>query len=363
MLAETRVQIFEETKEKRLASLLKAFKIKVTSISLEEKEYFDIYDIALTHGERSVKIDRTLRDLGIALKAQSHPIGEAIMSRGVYRLHIQTGQIPSPSFSEVYKERNRNHYAPVGLGIDSHNSILSIDLNKLPNLLIGGTTGSGKSVLLHNLILSLVGGDSSIYLIDPKMVEFSCYEGLRAIKDIVHSVEDAIEIIEEITEIMEKRFLSLQRAGARSAKDYNLMPKKKYFMEPIILIVDEWADLTLQSKIIQKKLCLLAQKGRAAGVSIVLATQRPSAAVISGLIKANFPARIALKVASAVDSRVILDVGGAEKISEIGTGLYLDGTLSGAKLFRAPNIVDIDAELKVLRVIRKKTSFWSKFLS
>ncbi len=362
MSEENRVQIFEKTKEDNLKSLLTAFKIKVDSVFLEEKEYIDIYDISLKQGESSLKIDRSLRDLGTALRAYSYPTGFTAMNSGVYRLHIQTRQIPSPSFAETYQTLNREHYVPVALGVDAHGNTISLDLNKMPNILIGGTTGSGKSVLLHNFILSLIGGDSIIYLIDPKMVEFSCYKGVSSVRRIVHSAEEATDIIEDITKIMEERFVFLQRSKTRSAKEYNAKAKRKTFMEPIVLVIDEWADLTLQDKLIQKKLCLLAQKGRAAGISIILATQRPSATVISGLMKANFPARIALKVASAVDSRIILDTGGAEKISDIGTGLYLDGTLSEPKLFRAPNIIDIDTELDNLGVKRKIRPLWERIL-
>lgn len=363
MLAENRVQIFEKTKEEVLANLLGAFKIRIDSVSLNEKEYFDIYDIKLESGERASKVDRVLRDLGLALMAHSHPSGSIIMNNGIYRMHVQTGQIPSPSFSEVYGSLNEKHYTPITLGIDLHNNMLSLDLNKMPNILIGGTTGSGKSVLLHNFILSLIGKDSIIYLVDPKMVEFSHYKNVLSVEKIVHSVGGAIDIIDEIMEITEGRFSRLQKAKVRSAKEYNERFSSKSVMEPIVLVIDEWADLTLQNKVIQKKLCLLAQKGRAAGVSIILATQRPSANVISGLIKANFPARIALKVASAVDSRVILDSGGAEKISDIGTGLYLDATMSEPKLFRAPNIVDIDAELVKIGARRRRPAFWSRILS
>ena len=128
-----------------------------------------------------------------------------------------------------------------------------------------------------------------------------------------------------------------------------------------MIVVDEWADLVLQDKEIQKSLCLVAQKGRAAGVSIILATQRPSCRVISGLIKANFPGRVALKVASAVDSRVILDSNGAEKISDIGTGLYVDGSMSKPILFRAPYIEDVSEELGLIRPPeRPKRTFWQK---
>ena len=151
-------------------------------------------------------------------------------------------------------------------------------------------------------------------------------------------------------------------ARARSAAEYNKMVSPEKRMRPVVVIVDEWADLVLQDKDIQKSLCLVAQKGRAAGISIILATQRPSCRVISGLIKANFPGRIALKVASAVDSRVILDSKGAEKITDIGTGLYLDGSRPKPVLFRAPFIENVSEELSILNPPERQTqSFWKRF--
>jgi len=361
MPEEGRVQIFEKTKEKVFSELLSAFKIKADSVSLKEQEYFDIYDIRLRHGEKASKVDRALGDLGLSLMAHAYPTGSMMMDRGIYRVHVQTKQISPPSFEQAYSSLDENHYIPITLGADSHSKMLSLDMNKMPNVLIGGTTGSGKSVLLHNFILSLIGKKSAVYLVDPKMVEFSIYKDVPSVAKIVHSVEDSIDVIGEITVIMEERFTILQKARARDAREFNLSFPKKPRMNPIILVIDEWADLTLQNKAIQKKLCLLAQKGRAAGISIILATQRPSSNVVSGLIKANFPARIALKVASAVDSRVILDSNGAEKITDIGTGLYIDASLSTPRLFRAPKITDIEEELSRLGVKRRKPSFWSKF--
>jgi len=230
--------------------------------------------------------------------------------------------------------------------------------------LIGGTTGSGKSVLLHSFILSLLGSDAVLHLVDPKMVEFGAYDKLESVKSIVHSAEEAGEVIEEVRSLMEARFVCLHKSGTRNVIDYNKRVDNRNRMRPVVVVVDEWADIVLQDKDIQKTLCLVAQKGRAAGISIILATQRPSCRVISGLIKANFPGRIALKVASAVDSRVILDRNGAEKITDIGTGLYLDGRLSKPMLFRAPYITDIQREIdKIQPAKKKKTSFWNRFMS
>ncbi len=357
------IEIFEPNKEEKLFRLLKSFGIKANSVKLNKKRFFDIYDVKLANGVRSSRLDRVLVDIGMAMSSYSHPNGHPIMKDGIYRIEIQREEIEPPSFGKVYNSFAKNDYAPIALGIDSLGELLSIDLNDLPNLLVGGTTGSGKSVLLHSFVLSLIGSDALLYLIDPKMVEFGVYSDFSSVKSIVNSAEDAGLLIEEVRLIMESRFSILHKAGCRSVIEYNKRISSRSRMQPIVIIVDEWADIVLQDKEIQKTLCLVAQKGRAAGVSIILATQRPSCRVISGLIKSNFSGRIALKVASAVDSRVILDRGGAEKITDVGTGLYLDGTLSKPKLFRAPFVKDVQRELSQIKPAVKKKSFWDRLLS
>ena len=356
------INIFKPRKEEAMLSLLKSFGVKTSYVSLSSKRFFDIYDIKLAPGVRSSKLDRMLVDIGMALQSHTHPVGYPVVKEGVYRIEVQTSEIESPTFNGVRSTFGSSKYAPIALGVDSHGEQLVLDLNKIPNLLVGGTTGSGKSVLLHSFVLSLISQDACLYLIDPKTVEFSIYSGLESVKSIVSNVEDALDLIDEVREMMEVRFSYLSKSKARSAAEYNRKVSPEKRMRPIVVVVDEWADLVLQDKSIQKKLCLVAQKGRAAGISIILATQRPSANVISGLIKANFPGRIALKVASAVDSRVILDTGGAEKITDIGTGLYIDGASAKPALFRAPFISDVEEELKSISPPEREVkSFWKRF--
>jgi len=357
------IEIFEPKKEEKLFRLLSSFGIKADSVKLDQKRFFDIYDIKLANGIRSSRLDRVLVDIGMALSSHSHPSGSPIMREGIYRVEVQREEIVPPSFEQVYKSFPKNYYAPIALGVDSLGEFSFADLNSLPNLLVSGTTGSGKSVLLHSFVLSLLGSDAILHLVDPKMVEFGAYDKLESVKSIVHSPEEAGAVIEEVRSVMESRFLFLNKSGTRNVIEFNKLNDHKNRMRPIVIVVDEWADLVLQDKEIQKTLCMVAQKGRAAGISIILATQRPSCRVISGLIKANFSGRIALKVASAVDSRVILDRGGAEKITDIGTGLYLDGRLSKPMLFRAPHIVDIQEELsKISPIAKKKQTFWNRLL-
>ncbi len=358
------IEIFEPKREEKLFRLLHSFGIKTESVSLDRRKFFDVYDVKLSSGVRSSKIDKVLIDIGMSMESHAHPVGTPIMKEGVYRIEIQREEIDSPTFDEVYQSFHKNHYAPIALGTDSLGESFSVDLNSIPNLLVGGTTGSGKSVLLHSFILSLIGSDANLYLIDPKMVEFGIYSDLKCVKSLVHTAEEADQVIGEVKDLMDSRFHYLHKTRSRNVVEYNKKVDQRSKMQPIVIVVDEWADIVLQNKDIQKTLCLVAQKGRAAGISIILATQRPSCRVISGLIKANFPGRVALKVASAVDSRVIMDARGAEKITDVGTGFYLDGGLSKPKLFRAPFIVDIEKELlKISPVQKKKQTFWNRLLS
>jgi len=188
------------------------------------------------------------------------------------------------------------------------------------------------------------------------MVEFSLYEGVPNVREIVYDVDGVESIISTVSVIMENRFQILKKNRVRDVHEYNRKSKKK--LKPVVIIIDEWADIILQNKNIQEALCRVAQKGRAAGVSVVLATQRPSSRVISGLIKANFSGRIALRVVSNIDSRVILDQKGAENIEDIGVGLYLDQSMNEAVIFRATWIKSVEQELKRFG-IKKKSGFWS----
>ena len=362
MIQPQTIDIFTPKKEEKFFSLLNSFGVKAEYVKLESKKFFDIYDIKLSPGVRSSKLDRMLVDLGMAIESHAHPVGYPVLKDGVYRIEVQRAELESPTLQSVVQSFSSSFYSPIALGSDHHGEPFSVDLNRIPNLLVGGTTGSGKSVLLHSFILSLLKCDACLYLVDPKTVEFNVYSDLDAVKSLVHTVEGAHLLIEEVRDLMETRFSYLSKAKVRSAAEYNKRVSPERRMRPVVIVVDEWADLVLQDKDIQKSLCLVAQKGRAAGISIILATQRPSCRVISGLIKANFPGRIALKVASAVDSRVILDSNGAEKITDIGTGLYVDGSISKPALFRAPYIEDVSRELDLISPPEKpKKTFWQKF--
>jgi S-DNA-T family DNA segregation ATPase FtsK/SpoIIIE len=357
-MIEGAVRLFQP-KERDFAEILKSFRIKFYDIEIQEDEYFDIYNIRLEPGSKLSALDRILPDLGLHLKAHSVPRGYPVFSEGVYRIEVQKSELATKTFEELYSSPD-GFYAPVTLGVNSDGSPFIMDLHKLPNLLIGGVPGSGKSVLLHSIALSLIAAKAELYLVDPKMVEFNTYKDVSRVKMLVNTVDETYELIKEVNSIMQSRFETLQWASARNIHEYNetVRPQKK--MTPIIIIIDEWADIVLQDSKIQKPLCVIAQKGRAAGVSIVLATQRPSRTVISGLIKANFSGRIALRVASSVDSRIILEQSGGEKIRNIGEGLYLDQRLSEPKMFKATYIENPQSTLEQVDDLKSSLPFWKR---
>jgi len=329
------------SKVEEISCILKSLNIKCENVTVEETQYFDKYDVRLSPGVKHAKLEKALPDIGMALKAQSSPIGYPVMRKGIFRIEVQKRELESRPY-DAAKSMRREGYAPISLGVDNYGSDFSIDLQSLPNLLIGGTPGSGKSMLLHSIILSLIEENAKLYLVDPKMVEFNIYEGTKSVVGIEHSVEGVYDIIESATQIMNSRFERLSNKGYRDVLSYNADARTP--MRPVVIIVDEWADIILQDKKIQKPLCVIAQKGRAAGVSVILATQRPSSEVIPGLIKANFSGRIALRVASYRDSMIILDQKGGEKLRDVGTGLYMDHKRSEPVLFRSPYIEDLVKE-------------------
>jgi S-DNA-T family DNA segregation ATPase FtsK/SpoIIIE len=201
-----------------------------------------------------------------------------------------------------------------------------LDLASMPHLLVAGTTGSGKSVFLHTVICSLVSclgpEDLKLHLVDPKRVEFREYRGLPHLDGhVIHDQHEASKELETLVEQMEDRYRVLERAGAKDIVEYNALPvvvaHPDVRMPYRVLVVDEFADLMMSGKgggYIEQQIIRLAQKARAVGIHIVLATQKPTVDVISKQIKANMPARIAFKVACGSDSRVILDTQGAESL-------------------------------------------------
>lgn len=225
-------------------------------------------------------------------------------------------------FQNVLLPDNNGRILPLDLGIDNNGDVLALDLAKLPHLLVAGATGSGKSVCLNSIILNLLRHNSpnqlNLILIDPKKTEFAQYSKLpHLIGEVVNTSEATLIQLTKAVEEMRRRYSLMSRRNVRDlSADPGLFPR-------LAIIIDELAGLMLDNKKDTEKLIsLLAEQGRACGIHLIIATQYPSVKVITGKIKANIPARIAFKTATISDSRTILDLSGAEKLTGCGDALY-----------------------------------------
>ena len=245
---------------------------------------------------------------------------------------------------------------PLRLGITTLGSPICVDLAEMPHLLVAGSTGSGKSIALNSLIVSLLFHASPenlrLVLIDPKMVEFSHFNGLPHLHgDVITESDEAINALIELTDIMDQRYRLLNENNSRNIVEFNEVKNDFESVPQIVVVIDELADLLMQEgKIAEEPIVRLAQKARAAGIHLIMATQRPTADVITGLIKTNVPARLAFRVSSNVDSRVILNQKGAESLQGKGDGLFLNPLAKG--------LVRLQSPIVSLEEIGRVTEFW-----
>lgn len=221
---------------------------------------------------------------------------------------------------------------PLAIGRTVTNDIFMADLAEMPHLLVAGATGQGKSVGLNVMLMSLLHKKTpeelKLVLIDPKQVELNVYSKLGSAylaTPVITEAEEAERVLESLCELMEERYDLISSAGKRNIKEYNALT----IVEPmpyIVVVIDEYGDLVMQSgKQMERSICRLAQKARAVGIHLIISTQRPSATIVTGNIKANFPTRIAFRTTTGTDSRVILDQIGAEKLTGCGDMIYFAG--------------------------------------
>ena len=236
---------------------------------------------------------------------------------------------------------------PICMGADILGRPVFADLAKMPHLLVGGTTGSGKSVGLNTFILSLMAAkkpnELKFIMVDPKRIEFSVYNNQKYMGyQVITESSEAVGVIAALVDEMERRYDLLEKSFTKNIKDYNEQTEDR-ILPYIVCVIDEFADLMVSDKKVEKDIQRLAQKARACGIHLILATQRPSVDVVTGVLKANFPTRLAYKVASNADSRTILDCGGAEKLIGRGDALFL---ASDGKLQRIHGAYLPDNEIK-----------------
>ncbi len=304
------------------------------------------YELEMPSGITVKKILNLSSDIALALEANGGDvrIEAPVPGRNVVGIEVPNDKVATVSLRDVLISNEFNSAkSPLtfAVGKDISGNIKVGALNKMPHLLIAGTTGSGKSVMLNNIIISLLykssPEDCRMLLIDPKQVEFTPYEGIPhlVVPKVITDVTKAANALQWALDEMERRFRLIREARVKDIDEYNytadVINGKKKKMPFIVIIIDEFADFIMQGKKdIEDRIIRLGQKARASGIHMILATQRPTAEFVTGGIKANFPSRIAFKVASRVNSDVILGMTGAEKLLGHGDMLYAPQEYSAA---------------------------------
>ena len=292
-----------------------------------------------------VKVERITslaNDLALALAAPSIRIEAPVPGKSIVGVEVPNSAMRLVSLREVmesnaFQKLSSKSKLALALGKGTASEIVVGDLAKMPHLLIAGTTGSGKTVCLNSIIASLLMNNTpdelQFIMIDPKRVELVAFNGVpHLMTAVITESEKAVEVLKWGSQEMENRYRRLASIGAHNIEAYNRSSKAEKQMPYLIFTIDELADLMMtRSDEVEPLLCRLAQMGRAIGIHLVVATQRPSVDVVTGLIKANFPTRISFAVASQVDSRTILDCAGAERLLGRGDMLYLTPEIAKPK--------------------------------
>ena len=368
----------------RIVNTLKNYGIEIARISATVGPTVTLYEIVPAAGVRISKIKNLEDDIALSLAALGIRIIAPIPGRGTIGIEVpnQTPEmVPMRNIIASEKFQNTTHDLPIALGKTINNEIFIADLAKMPHLLMAGATGQGKSVGLNAILVSLLykkhPAQIKFVLVDPKKVELTLFNKIeRHFLAKLPNSEDAIitdntKVIHTLNSLcieMDNRYALLQDAQVRNIKEYNvkfinrkLNPNEGHkYLPYIVLVVDEFADLIMTAgKEVETPIARLAQLARAIGIHLIIATQRPSVNIITGTIKANFPARIAFRVTSKIDSRTILDSGGAEQL--IGRGDMLLST--GNDLIRIQcAFVDTPEAEKITEFIGSQRAYPSAFL-
>jgi S-DNA-T family DNA segregation ATPase FtsK/SpoIIIE len=326
------VQIADDTtRSTLLEDTLASFGVNAKVVHIERGPSITRYELKPERGIKISRISALSDDIALALAATSIRIEAPIPGKSAVGIEVPNKVTSIVSISEILSSLPQRGTVPplhMALGKDITGRPVFGDLGKMPHLLVAGATGSGKSVCLNTIIASLLVSATpdqvQMLFIDPKRVELTVYNGIpHLIKDVITDPKLAAGALYEMTREMDSRYERFAKAGVRKIEEYNAkFPDEK--LPFIVIIIDELADLMLIAPgKVETVICRLAQLARATGMHLVVATQRPSVDVITGIIKANIPSRIAFAVSSQIDSRTILDMGGAERLLGRGDMLYL----------------------------------------
>jgi len=315
------------------------------------------YEIHPAPGVKISKITNLSNDIALSFAVASVRIEAPIPGKNAVGIEVPNRKRINVYLKEILQSsefQNGKYKIPLALGIDIGGKPIITDLTELPHLLIAGATGSGKSVCINNIILSIIYKLNpevvKFLMVDPKRVELNIYNGIpHLLMPIVTDTSQAIKVLNWTISEMEKRFKKFAEVGVRNLDGYNeYVININNDTDPlpyIIIIIDELADLMLSSPAkAEESLCRLAQMTRATGIHLIIATQRPSVDIITGSIKVNFPSRIAFAVSTQVDSRTILDINGAEKL--LGNGDMLFSPVGASKPIRAQGAFVVEKEIR-----------------
>ena len=351
---DTSIDMEEQQQNKnKIIQVLSDFGVKISSIKATVGPTITLYEITPAPGVRISRIRNLEDDIALSLSALSIRIIAPIPGKGTIGIEMPNARPLIVSMESILNSRKfqeTQFELPMALGKTITNEIFMVDLAKMPHLLVAGATGQGKSVGLNAIITSLLykkhPAELKLVMVDPKKVEFSIYspivnhflaqvEGTEGDEPIITDVQKVVQTLKSLCAEMDNRYDLLKKAGVRNLREYNakftarrLNPNNGHrFMPYIVVIIDEFGDLIMTAgKEIEQPICRIAQLARAVGIHMIIATQRPTTNIITGTIKANFPARMAFKVSAMVDSRTILDRAGAQQLVGKGDMLVLAGS-------------------------------------
>ena len=349
---------------RRLNETLASFKIDAKIINVTRGPSVTRYEVELDKGVRLSKLTGCADDIALSLGATGVRIAAVPNKISVVGIEVPNRAVTTVSLREVIDSNEFNRAkskSSFAVGKDIGGTCIVGNISKLPHMLIAGTTGSGKSVCMNSIIISLLykasPEDVKLIMVDPKMVELGIYNGIpHLLIPVVTDPKKAAGSLQwAVTEMM-RRYKAMSDAGVRDLESYNGIVESEgegSKLPQIVVIIDELADLMLvAAKEVEESICRIAQMGRAAGIHLIIATQRPSADVITGLMKANIPSRIAFAVASAMESRIILDTQGAEKL--VGKGDMLYAPIGAGKPLRVQGCFVSDPEVEAVATYVKE---------
>jgi S-DNA-T family DNA segregation ATPase FtsK/SpoIIIE len=345
-----------EAKARRIEESLLSFKVEASVREIFPGPAVTLFTLEPGPGVKVRRITELQNDLALALAAVSIRIEAPVPGMARVGVEIPNGSISTVGLRETLESnafKKLNAKLPLSFGRDVNGRYIVGDLAKMPHLLIAGSTGSGKSVCVNGIIatwlLTKSPDDLKIIMIDPKMVEMAGYEGVPHLKaPVVTEMQKVVPTLRMVLREMERRYQLFSRLGVRNIDGYDLRRTTEPTMEKLpymVVIIDELADLMMTAPDeVETLLVRLAQMARATGIHLLIATQRPSVDVLTGLIKANVPARIAFAVTSQVDSRVILDMPGAERLLGRGDMLFMPADAAKPSRIQGSYIDDSDLQ-------------------